>query len=518
MMNVSRTTLLKPLMRFGHSGSSILAALTMIALGLVLGTTTRAQDYTYTQISLGNGDADWPAIAITGDDDVTQVAWTEYGHVWTQIIDTYAVAVGPPPKDALFPPYDHGLGTRPRLCWSGEGFVLAFQRGSDVVVYRGDPFFDDTETVLATDLVDDWEFTLDLWGNPPIGGTGSVAHLVIGGDVDWTDYRILHARLGADGAWSPLETIASDLSENPHPQASYHDGPAGPEPRIYFSDFDGIYRTDWDPVGQVWQPVVDIGRPGQTLGGPLAAEHVLDHEASLSSYLQPPCPCNVMTAAGYDAGSDAWWGADDLTRISGCAYDWPLSPNLHLQDDGTVHVFFMQVNSDESMEPVTYDLVYRTRSDGVWTDRSALLSAAPTSLGDNVALGVTGRGQPLFAFADGSGSSSHLLWLARPDWESAVPQNMPAARAVLTASPNPFNPAVTLTVHGDIAAPHLAGVFDLRGRRVAQVPLQQNGNGGWAGRWDGRDPGGSDVPSGAYLVRVATTDVGALSQKITLAR
>jgi hypothetical protein len=90
-----------------------------------------------------------------------------------------------------------------------------------------------------------------------------------------------------------------------------------------------------------------------------------------------------------------------------------------------------------------------------------------------------------------------LASLAGVSRTSPVPA-VPAA-AHLTASPNPFNGRVVLS----LSAPGVQGavpvtIHDVRGRRVDTVVLQMNSGLGQV-QWQGRDQRGRTVPAGVYL-------------------
>ncbi|MBK8164840.1 MAG: dienelactone hydrolase family protein [bacterium] len=86
----------------------------------------------------------------------------------------------------------------------------------------------------------------------------------------------------------------------------------------------------------------------------------------------------------------------------------------------------------------------------------------------------------------------------------------------LHAAPNPFNPAVVVTLELDAAGPAELAIFDARGRRVrvlADGPLEA---GSHAWRWDGRDEAGRAVPGGCYLARVQGAGGGATGKLVLL--
>jgi glycosidase len=66
--------------------------------------------------------------------------------------------------------------------------------------------------------------------------------------------------------------------------------------------------------------------------------------------------------------------------------------------------------------------------------------------------------------------------------------------------PNPFSDDVTIRFTGDDGyLPHIIGIFSSLGTQVAGFVLPAGVN---EFRWDGRTPGGSEVPDGIYLVKV----------------
>lgn len=74
-----------------------------------------------------------------------------------------------------------------------------------------------------------------------------------------------------------------------------------------------------------------------------------------------------------------------------------------------------------------------------------------------------------------------------------------AATASLALAPNPFNPAVTVTVESAAAGPAELLVLDARGRRVASAWTGDLPVGPSALTWRGRDDAGREAPAGSYL-------------------
>ncbi|MBE0565081.1 MAG: hypothetical protein IH621_03925 [Krumholzibacteria bacterium] len=95
---------------------------------------------------------------------------------------------------------------------------------------------------------------------------------------------------------------------------------------------------------------------------------------------------------------------------------------------------------------------------------------------------------------------------------------VPAAPAELTGIvPNPCNPrtVVAFTVARDLDLD--LAVFDLAGRRVATLAAGHREAGGHTVAWDGTDAAGRTLPSGTYVVRLATA-LGVQARKLSLVR
>jgi hypothetical protein len=78
----------------------------------------------------------------------------------------------------------------------------------------------------------------------------------------------------------------------------------------------------------------------------------------------------------------------------------------------------------------------------------------------------------------------------------------PAAAGIAAAWPNPFRHSVE--VRFDLAAPSRAalGIYDVRGRRVADLAQGSLGSGAHRVVWDGTDEAGHRVAAGVYFVRL----------------
>jgi len=106
-----------------------------------------------------------------------------------------------------------------------------------------------------------------------------------------------------------------------------------------------------------------------------------------------------------------------------------------------------------------------------------------------------------------------VLTLTEPD-QVGVPAT-PAAAAV-RATPNPFNPRTTLVFALRRAGAVTVDITDALGRRVRTLRADLPG-GEVRLDWDGADGGGRALPSGTYLLRIATPD-GVLAGRCALVR
>lgn len=93
----------------------------------------------------------------------------------------------------------------------------------------------------------------------------------------------------------------------------------------------------------------------------------------------------------------------------------------------------------------------------------------------------------------------------------------PATGLPLVVAPNPFNPRTTITWSLPRAQHVAVGIYDLTGKRVRELAAAPFARGDHRLSWDGRDDGGRDLPSGAYLIRVATRERVA-ARKVLLVR
>jgi hypothetical protein len=82
----------------------------------------------------------------------------------------------------------------------------------------------------------------------------------------------------------------------------------------------------------------------------------------------------------------------------------------------------------------------------------------------------------------------------------SIPET-PLGHVEVAVFPNPFKNSVYLSVNGRPARRPDVDVFDIEGRWVRSVELEESGGGDWRGRLDVEEKSGRWLPPGIYLVR-----------------
>lgn len=109
----------------------------------------------------------------------------------------------------------------------------------------------------------------------------------------------------------------------------------------------------------------------------------------------------------------------------------------------------------------------------------------------------------------GSQAYSLVQTGGRPAITTGVGASTPRlAPRLLSAAPNPFNPRTEIELAVPRAGHASVAVFDLRGRRVAQLHAGALPAGEHRLTWDGRHDDGRAAAAGVYLVRLQTADGG----------
>ncbi|MCP4574059.1 MAG: hypothetical protein GY838_16995 [bacterium] len=112
---------------------------------------------------------------------------------------------------------------------------------------------------------------------------------------------------------------------------------------------------------------------------------------------------------------------------------------------------------------------------------------------------------------------SYSLWVA--EGVSGVEEEVPAIEAtrIVAASPNPFNPTTTISFEMEQDGPCHLALYDLQGRLVRTLVMEDRRAGPGEAVWDGLDAQGSRAASGVYLARLRAAGVADL-MKVTLVK
>ena len=504
----------------------------MIAPPVGLGVAPAAADYVVEQSSNGALDCVWPVVASSGD-GVTMLAWVELGDdMWnTDVVISMLIATFASETDPPLVTSSHGPGQRPALCWSREGFTLAFASGEFLLAYQSDlgGFWDlevfDVMTPYEAFSID----VIDLWGNA-YEGAGAHVLMSVGGRL-WLpelDHKVLYAGRNGFG-WTDFDVVAEGIDGAGLPQIAYAVGPYGPLPRVYYlGNTDNgpglVYKTREFDEG--WVGPVPVPGAGGEVPGPVGSEfdataHGFDR-GILGCGHPPTCPCNTIHFTSYEE-MGGWQDPDNLTVEYGLGFDWPMSPNLGIDPDDRVHAFWYQLASSEYLEPHLRTLEYWVRDEDGWSDQGSFLADQNIpALGSRVAMSLTPDGLPIFAWTrkdtvDGE-PQPRAVWIARPRTVVAVPEEtIPRASPVLTVAPNPLNPQTRISYDLAQAQQIALTVYDLNGRLVTVLEEGYRQAGVHTLNWQGSDATGRAVASGAYLVRLETAS-GVEARKVSVVR
>jgi hypothetical protein len=139
------------------------------------------------------------------------------------------------------------------------------------------------------------------------------------------------------------------------------------------------------------------------------------------------------------------------------------------------------------------------------------------------ALVSDGQGGAIAAWLDRRDQSADYVdvYAARLDPSGSPPTDAgatasPAGRgAALRVWPNPARGAVRLVLPSAPGGPVQASVYDVAGRLLRRLPAVASTGPSTTLYWDGRDGGGSQLPSGNYFLRIETRE-GTWQTKVAL--
>lgn len=437
-------------------------------------------DFEYIQMSDVPGDYTRCAVA-SSPDGVIVTAWDEMNvGVWTRSFV----------HGALLDPVFHGVGGDPSLCWSPDGFVLAWATQYEVRSSNGDgDSWSDVETVFV-----DWygqnvqSLQLTGW---QLGFPISEIFLAIEtrGENDWSTRSYCVER--HDGDWGGAYQYGNegDYIWRTWPQAQPVYWGDTILPRVYLAD-DTDECLDYFDLGgmfsrSIWPDELYFGGIFDTAAGP-QTQHVLGCQ------VQPICPCNRLFYC-HELAEGAWSEPEELT-VDELGQDWPRFPAMAVDAEGGVHTFWYQ-EFDYAAQS-TYDSYYMYKpAGGDWEDRSEILGAHVCRYND---ITLDGDGQPVIVFQAGDPDpTGHVLLGHDP---GATSTEAPAPQLSLDTWPNPFNPRAWICFRLPMDGFISLSIHDAAGRRVKELASSTWIAGSHELIWDGRDDLGRDVPSGVYLV------------------
>jgi len=467
-------------------------------------------------------DCSRPAIA-SSQTMFSLTAWEEAGHVRSAFEGILCVGL---PQGAREWRHDHGPGAMPEvgvlnLPFYAHTYILAYVRGDSLVVRECDGE-SAWSTVSVSYLGAPTPLTSrpDLWCSRRADFPDSAWLTIWSGTFAEGGLRCL--RRDQNG-WGELQTVtgaASELLDLSFPQATDHDGPQGPLPRLYYVDLVDepvLKHVELSDAGDWSAPVAHDGI--HAFGGEFDAARSPDGYVFLTNGLQPTCPCNRVDFCEWTE-QEGWLEPIPLT-VPTDAYDWPLSPRIGVDGGGRVHALWFQLGSDEMLEPRHRRLHYRQREDAVWEDHTGdLVEIQDLGLDAHVSLGIDSGGEAAMAWAirdtiEGVPQPA-TVWISFFDFCGLGAGDAPHPAVAVSAAPNPFNPAVEISAVADDGAVAVE-IYDTRGRRIAAM-TPTFARGSWRATWDGRDASGRAAPSGSYLARVRDGAGATASCKIVLAR
>lgn len=148
------------------------------------------------------------------------------------------------------------------------------------------------------------------------------------------------------------------------------------------------------------------------------------------------------------------------------------------------------------------DQIWSLRYDGITvtdsTERTQELAPNEPGAFINSITGFAEDGFGELYVVDGGGELYRIV-----DRSAAPPDSVAPSLSILGVSPNPFGSAVQFSVLMPRDGRLEVTVHGANGRRVRQLARMQAAAGTEPLRWDGRDDGGVEVPSGIYLLRAA---------------
>lgn len=500
----------------------------VLILALTCGPTFADPAFIIDRIPMAEEDCVSPSVA-SSDDGLTMISFTVHGVVTMSFVVTQLVPTHPEPGVPWPAPVTLNSGGGGKLCWSRDGFTAAVASGPMLLLYQSD--LEGNWDLPNYEMMDPGGELLgmDLWGAPSDAAGPAVFLTWQSSPTPMEPGALVYFASRSSLGWSEPELVTEVFQQWPHPQMTWSIGPAGPLPTIFYldgPDGDGQLKyTTRDPVNGWTEPVTVPGdgvSAPSPLGGPFDVTSPFDlNRHILGLGPQPACPCGSLHHQYFTPG--AGWHPSEEISTQYDYFDWPMSPCLGSELDGTVHAFWYQLASSDQLEPHQKTLEYWTWAGGGWNHAGDFLAGQSGGpLGSRVALDVSPAGFPVLAWTrldtiDGE-PQPEQVWIARLQDPSAVPgEPVPRPEITLKAWPNPFNPRVHLDFELNEGGWIKLEIFDARGRLVSRPAEGFREAGSYAVLWNGQDLDGRHQPSGVYFAKLVTPR-GHKVQKLVMAR
>jgi hypothetical protein len=138
-----------------------------------------------------------------------------------------------------------------------------------------------------------------------------------------------------------------------------------------------------------------------------------------------------------------------------------------------------------------------------WTDNGIeVCSADDRQIFPTIAPSGTGMAIVTWQDGRGIGVGPDHIYAQRVPLNSELSGVIVASSLFLECYPNPFNPLINIRFEIQGYGPVRIEVYDIRGRRIAELTDQQYHVGEHSVEWRGRDSSGRAAPSGEYFFRV----------------
>ena len=504
---------------------------TVIALVLILfyGSTFADPAFIIDTLPVPETDCLGPQLA-SSDDGLTMISYVAQGVVTMNFAVTQLVPTHPDPGVPWPAPVTLSSGGGAKLCWSRDGFTAAVSSGPVILLFQSD--LAGNWDLLNYEMIDPGGELLgmDLWGAPSDAAGPAVFFTWQASPTPQEPGALVGYMSRSSAGWSAPELVVETTEQWPHPQMTWSTGPAGPWPTIFYLDGPNgngeLMYTTKDLASGLWSEPVSVPGDGVSSPTPLGGGFDVVSPFDLNRHIlglgpQPACPCGSLHHQFFTPGA-GWHPAEQIT-VQYDYFDWPMSPCLGAETDGTVHAFWFQLASSPELEPHQKTLEYYTWDGGGWNQAGDFLadqSGGP--LGSRLALDVSPVGFPVLAWTrldtlDGV-PQPEQVWFARPQDPSAVPgEPVPRPELTLRAWPNPFNPRVNLEFELATDGQVKLEIFDARGRLISRLIDGARGTGNQAAVWNGQDAAGRPQPSGVYFAKLVTAQ-GIKVQKLVLAQ